>query len=43
MQDSLFITIIQSHLFWEDAEANRKMFSEKIALIKEETDLIVLP
>lgn len=37
------ITIIQSELHWENAEANRAMFSEKIQNIEDETDLIVLP
>lgn len=43
MKESLKVTIIQSELHWEDAEANRKMFSEKIKNIKEETNLIILP
>jgi len=37
------ITIIQSELHWENAEANREMFSEKIRNIEGETDLIILP
>jgi len=41
--ENLKITIIQSELHWENAEANRTMFSEKIQNIKGETDLIVLP
>jgi len=43
MQDSLFITIIQSHLIWENPIENRALFSEKIAAIKTKTNLIVLP
>lgn len=43
MEEKLKITIIQSELHWEDAEANRRMFSEKIQNIEGETDLIVLP
>jgi len=43
LKENLKITIIQSELHWENAEANRKMFSEKIQLIESETDLIVLP
>jgi predicted amidohydrolase len=39
----LKITIIQSNLHWENIDANLKMFSEKIASIKEATDLIILP
>jgi omega-amidase len=42
MQD-LKITFIQSNLHWENSEANRKMFSEKIKQLTEETDLILLP
>ena len=43
MNEKLKITIIQSELHWENAEANRTMFSEKIQNIEGETDLIVLP
>ncbi len=43
MNKKLNITIIQSELHWENAEANRAMFSEKIQNIEGETDLIVLP
>lgn len=43
MKNTLKITIIQSELHWENAEANRAMFSEKIQNIEVETDLIVLP
>lgn len=43
MKTDLKITIIQSELHWENAAANRAMFSEKIQNIKEETDLIILP
>jgi omega-amidase len=39
----LKVTLIQSKLFWEDKKANLKMFASKIANIKEETDLIILP
>ncbi|MHC2991470.1 amidohydrolase [Pontibacter sp. HJ8] len=42
MQD-LHVTIIQTALHWQDAEANRKMFSEKLAAAHPTTDLIVLP
>lgn len=40
---TLNVTLIQSHLHWENPEANRLMFSEKIAAISEETNLIILP
>lgn len=43
MNENLKITIIQSELHWENTEANLIMFSEKIAEIDFETDLIVLP
>lgn len=42
MQD-LKITIIQSELHWEDAEANLSMFEEKIWQISGNTDVIILP
>ncbi|PVY44105.1 amidohydrolase [Pontibacter virosus] len=42
MQD-LRITIIQTALHWQDATANRAMFSEKLAAVAPATDLIVLP
>ncbi len=37
------ITIIQSDLTWENPQANRNYFEEKINSISEEVDLIVLP
>ncbi len=40
---NLKITIIQSELHWENVDKNLAMFTEKIASIKEETDLIILP
>lgn len=43
MSNTLKITIIQSHLLWENPVANRELFSEKINLISESTDIIVLP
>ncbi len=43
MDNTLKTTIIQSQLQWENATANRKMFSEKIQNIEGESDLIVLP
>ncbi|MBW2937071.1 amidohydrolase [Aureisphaera sp. CAU 1614] len=41
--NDLKVTLIQSYLHWENPEANRAMFSEKIDTISEQTDLIVLP
>lgn len=43
MSNTLKITIIQSHLLWENPVANRELFSEKINSISESTDIIVLP
>lgn len=42
MQD-LRVSIVQSMLHWEDAVANRAMFSDKLAALKGTTDLVVLP
>lgn len=39
----LSVTLIQSELFWEDTEANLKLFNEKIEDLNENTDLIILP
>lgn len=39
----LRITIVQTALHWQEAEANRRMFSEKLAVAAPATDLIVLP
>ncbi|EJF11524.1 amidohydrolase [Pontibacter sp. BAB1700] len=39
----LRVTIIQTSLHWQDAAANRSMFSEKLALVAPDTDLVVLP
>ena len=41
--EDLKVTVIQSDLHWESAEANRAMFEEKIWKIGEPTDMIVLP
>lgn len=43
MANTLKITLIQSKLHWEDAKANRAMFSEKFQQIKQATDVIILP
>ncbi len=40
--DNLTITIIQTHLFWEDIEKNLEHFNSKIASVNELTDIIVL-
>ncbi|EDM44332.1 amidase-type enzyme [unidentified eubacterium SCB49] len=41
--EALKVTIVQSHLFWENPKANRQHFSQLFDSIKEKTDLIVLP
>ncbi|APU68413.1 Omega amidase [Christiangramia flava JLT2011] len=43
MSEKLNIAFIQADLKWEDAEANRRMFSEKIENISNEVELIILP
>lgn len=43
MSGQLKIALVQSHLLWENPQANRDAFSEKIDSITEEIDLIVLP
>ena len=43
MKSELAVSIIQTNLKWEDAQANRELFSSKIESITGETDLIVLP
>jgi len=43
MNNNLKIAIIQPDLAWENIEKNLNLFSEKIDLIKEDVDLIVLP
>ena len=40
---NLRVTIVQTELHWQDAEANRSMFSEKLAAATPSTDLVVLP
>lgn len=40
---SLTITIVQTHLFWEDKKANLKMLQQKIESIKEKTEIVILP
>lgn len=40
---TLTITGIQTQLHWEDPDANRQMFEEKINSIAEKTEIIILP
>ena len=39
----LKITLVQTHLHWQDPTANRSMIEEKLWNIGEDTDLIILP
>ena len=41
--DHLRVSLVQADLKWENIDANLASFSEKIANLKEPTDLIVLP
>lgn len=41
--EDLKVSFIQTHLIWENIDANLNHFSSKIDAIKESTDLIVLP
>ncbi|WP_108869476.1 nitrilase family protein [Aquimarina aquimarini] len=43
MKNTLQVTLIQSHLAWENPIQNRAVFSHKINSISQKTDLIVLP
>jgi len=43
MDNILKIALIQSHLYWENPEANRTLFSEHMGEIPDEIDMIVLP
>ena len=43
MKTDLKITLVQSELVWENATANRELFSKKFQTFEGETDLIVLP
>ncbi|MFD2551255.1 amidohydrolase [Bizionia sediminis] len=43
MNTDLHVAIIQTHLVWENPEANRVHFESKINSIKKPCDLIVLP
>ncbi|MDX1761179.1 MAG: amidohydrolase, partial [Christiangramia sp.] len=43
MSEKLNMAFIQPDLKWEDAEANRKLFSERIKEISNDVELIILP
>src|ERR1700710_1971381 len=40
---TLTCTLIQTKLFWQNANANRQMLEEKINSIKEKTEIVILP
>lgn len=40
---ALTFTLIQTHLFWEDKQANLQMLEEKITRLQEKTQVVVLP
>jgi predicted amidohydrolase len=40
---SLTLTLIQTHLFWENKKANLEMLQQKIEGIKEKTEIVILP
>lgn len=41
--EDLRVTFIQSFLHWEDKAANLQQFSEKLASLAGNTDLVILP
>lgn len=43
MNSTLFLSIIQTNLHWENNIANLRMLEEKILSIKEKTEVVVLP
>jgi predicted amidohydrolase len=43
MEDKLTVALVQSPLVWEDANANRLFFRERIDTLQDHIDLIVLP
>lgn len=40
---NLRVTLVQTHLFWEDKPANLAQFSQKLETLQATTDLIILP
>jgi len=43
MANELTITVIQSNIFWEDKEKNKRMFDKIFGKLSQTTDLIILP
>ena len=40
---ALSVTVIQTHLHWEDKAANLQMLEEKINAIPQQTEVVILP
>lgn len=43
MTETLYTSLIQSHLSWENPAQNRSVFEQKIAAVSQKTHLIILP
>lgn len=43
MADQLKVALVQTHLLWENPEANRLMLEQKLRSIPSDVDLIILP
>lgn len=43
MEKELHIALVQSSLIWESPQGNRRKFSDKLASISSEVDLVILP
>jgi predicted amidohydrolase len=43
MASQLHLALIQTDIVWHDAASNREVYTQKIATIKEGTDLVLLP
>ncbi len=41
--ENIRLTMVQSHLFWENTRANLDMFDEKLVGLEGKTDLVILP
>ncbi|MDN3669645.1 amidohydrolase [Echinicola jeungdonensis] len=43
MPDNLKVTLVQTDIYWQQREANLAMLEEKLWMLEEEVDLIILP
>ncbi len=43
MANDLFVTLVQTDLIWENSEKNRNSLEKKLSILKDNTDLILLP